>query len=112
MNGNIDHIVELVLDALSLCVRLSGGAPMLLSEQPHQELALLAPVEGGRDDHVLARGEHQPGAHLPQVRVLVSLAHGVVTLHKLSIHLGHVRVELKVKLQKHTVKSFLVPYKL
>ena len=60
MNRNIDHIVELVLDALSLpvrvFVRLSGGAPVLLSEQPHQELAPLAPVEGGRDDHVLARG--------------------------------------------------------
>ena len=102
MNGNIDHIIELVRDALSLCVRLSGGAPVLLSEQPHQELAPLAPVEGGRDDHVLARGQHQPDAHLPQVRVLVSLAHGVVTLYKMSINFGHVRVELKkIKLNTH-----------
>ena len=101
MNGNIDHIVELVLYALSLpvCVfvRLPGGAPVLLSEQPHQELAPLAPVEGGRDDHVLPRGQHQSGAHLSQVHVLVSLAHWVVTTCKMSIHLGHVRVELKLK---------------
>ena len=88
MNGNVDHIVELVLDALSLNVRLSGGAPVLLSEQPHQELAPLAPVEGGRDDHVLPRGQHQSGAHLPQVHVLVSLAHGVVPTCEMGIHFG------------------------
>ena len=98
MNGNIDDIVEL-LDALSLSVGvlvcLSGGAPVLLSEQPHQELAPLAPVECGGDDDILARGQHHPGAHLPQVHVLVSLANRVVTGRKMSIHLAHVRVELK-----------------
>ena len=114
MNWNIDDIVEL-LDALSLSVgvlvRLSGGAPVLLREQPHQELAPLAPVEGGRDDDILARGQHQPGAHLPQVHVLVSLAHRVVTASKMSIHLGHVRVELKLKTQmNHTNKALYNSY--
>ena len=97
-NWNIDDIVELP-DALSLSVcvlvRLSGGAPVLLSEESHQELAPLAPVEGGRDDDIPPRGQHQPGAHLPQVDVLVSLAHRVVTPSKVSVHLAHVWVELK-----------------
>ena len=68
---------------------------MLLSEQPQQELAHLAPVEGGRDDDILPRRQHQPGAHLPQVDILVSLAHRLVTPRKMSVNLGHVGAELK-----------------
>ena len=90
VNGNIDDIVEPLVESLALSVGvlvgLPGGAPVLLSEEPHQELPLLAPVEGGGDDGVLPGGQHQPLAHLPQVHVLVSLAYGVVPTCEMGIH--------------------------
>ena len=52
-----------------------GGSPVLLDEDPQQELSLLARLERGGDDAVAALGQPQPLAHLAQVDERVGSVH-------------------------------------
>ena len=81
---------------------------MPLREEPHQELPLLAAAEGGGDDGVLAGRQHQPQAHLPQVNILVSLAHRLVTAGEPCVHLANPGLKLNNNI-KHFISILELP---